>query len=253
MAAGVMGPRKFYVWMATACAAIAWGGFAGTYWLQLPAGTFDGPSIMHLHGAAFSAWTILLMWQAWLGHRRSLAQHRAWGMVGVVLGVSLIWLGLGVSIHTAIHEPLEQFDAARTFLSVPVTGIALFGVFFLAAVACVRSPEWHKRLMLLSTISILDAAVARVMYLILVESGPGARPGNGPPPPPDLAGEFITDAVPLALMLIGAAYDWRTQGRPHPAWLVGLMAMLAVALFRVYGSTTPQWLAVADGLMAFGR
>jgi hypothetical protein len=29
----------FYVWMAAVCALIAFGGFAPTYWLQLPAGT----------------------------------------------------------------------------------------------------------------------------------------------------------------------------------------------------------------------
>ena len=30
----------FYVWMAVACLLVAFGGFAPTDWLQLPAGTF---------------------------------------------------------------------------------------------------------------------------------------------------------------------------------------------------------------------
>ena len=32
----------FYVWMAAACALMAFGAFAPTYWLQLPAGTLVG-------------------------------------------------------------------------------------------------------------------------------------------------------------------------------------------------------------------
>jgi hypothetical protein len=34
--------RWFFVWMAGACALVAFGGFAPTFWLQLPAGTFVG-------------------------------------------------------------------------------------------------------------------------------------------------------------------------------------------------------------------
>jgi hypothetical protein len=46
--------RLFYVWMAVVCALVAFGGFAPTYWLQLPAGTFVGSPLVHIHGALFS-------------------------------------------------------------------------------------------------------------------------------------------------------------------------------------------------------
>ena len=48
--------RYFYVWMAGLCALIAIGGFAGTYWLQWPVGTFVGSRLIHLHAALFTAW-----------------------------------------------------------------------------------------------------------------------------------------------------------------------------------------------------
>ena len=50
--------RWFAVWMAGAFVLIAFGGFAPTYWLQLPAGTFVGSPLLHLHGLLFSAWTL---------------------------------------------------------------------------------------------------------------------------------------------------------------------------------------------------
>src|SRR5216683_1634767 len=81
--------RYFYVWMAAACALVAFGGFAPTYWLQLPAGTFVGPPLLHLHGALFSAWTLLLLSQTVLAANGRLGHHRAWGLVGIALASAM--------------------------------------------------------------------------------------------------------------------------------------------------------------------
>lgn len=54
---------RFYIWMAAACALVVFGGFAPTYWLQLPGGTFVGPPLLHIHGILFSAWPLLLLLQ----------------------------------------------------------------------------------------------------------------------------------------------------------------------------------------------
>jgi len=45
---------KFYVAMAGVFVAIAFGGFFGTYWLQVARGTFTGSPLLHLHGLLFS-------------------------------------------------------------------------------------------------------------------------------------------------------------------------------------------------------
>ena len=55
--------RWFYVWMAGACALIAFGGFAPTYWLQLAPGTFIGSPLLHLHALLFSAWPLFFLLQ----------------------------------------------------------------------------------------------------------------------------------------------------------------------------------------------
>ena len=54
---------RFYVWMAGICALIAFGLFAPTYWIQIPAGTFTGAPLVHLHGLLFSAWTLFFLAQ----------------------------------------------------------------------------------------------------------------------------------------------------------------------------------------------
>ena len=46
---------RFYPGLSAACLGIAVVGFMPTYWLQLAPGTFDGPSLVHLHAWLFSA------------------------------------------------------------------------------------------------------------------------------------------------------------------------------------------------------
>jgi hypothetical protein len=43
-------------------------------------------------------------------------------------------------------------------------------------------------------------------------------------------------------------YDWRRRGKPHPAWIVGLVAITAVVVLRGPLSTAPGWLAFAESL-----
>jgi hypothetical protein len=237
----------FYVWMAAVCALVAFSGFAPTYWLQLPAGTFVGPPLLHLHGALFFAWTMLLLSQTTLAANGRLDHHRAWGLVGISLATAMVVIGLAAAINTLTTGLAAGYgDSARAFLILPVSAISLFAGFFVAAIANIQRPETHKRLILLATISLLQAAIGRVFFVLATGGGPGLRPGLGPPPP------LIIGLVPsliLELMIVaGIVYDWRTRGRPHPVWLIGAAVMTTVILLRGPLSVTPAWLAFADAL-----
>lgn len=240
----------FYVWMAMACVLIAFGGFAPTYWLQLPAGTFVGPPLLHLHGLLFSAWTLFLLSQATLAARGQLSHHRAWGLLGISLATALVIIGVITAIHSLKHGLAAGYgDRSRAFVIVPLSGIGMFAGFFCAAIVNIKRPEAHKRLMLLATISLLAAAVARVFIVMIVGGGPGIRPGLGAPPPMSIA---LVPSLLLQLMVVaGMVYDWRTRGRPHPAWLVGMVVMTAVILLRGPISATSAWLSFADMLAHF--
>jgi len=218
------GAGYFYVWMAGICAFIAFGGFAETYWLQLLAGTFvpSGP-LLHLHAGLFSAWTILLLSQTWLAAHDRLDNHRAWGLVGISLATALIFVGVATAIHSMMTRTGADGEAARRFLIVPITAIGGFAILFAAAVANIGRPDWHKRFMLIATFSLLQAAVARVFFLLSTGGGPGARPGLGP-------------AAPVATSLAGSG-----------------VVMVALQLIRVPLSDTPQWLAFAGSLGSFAR
>src|SRR5512146_1864662 len=212
----------FYFWMAAACALFAWGAFSATYWLQLAAGTFvGGTPVMHLHAALFFSWTLLFMWQTWQAANGRIERHRAFGVAGVSLATAMVIIGLTLALASVREFQAHGFgDRAKSFFVLPFTGITLFAIFFVAAVANISRPEWHKRFMLVATVSLLQAAAGRVGFLINSGGGgPGLRPGTVAPPP-QFAG--FQGAVMVSLFLVaGAIYDWRTRGRPHPVYLIG--------------------------------
>ncbi len=239
--------RLFYVWMAAACAVVAFGGFAPTYWLQLPAGTFVGSPLVHIHGALFSSWTLLLLSQTLLVANGRLRNHPAWGLAGISLATAMVFMGLAAAIQTLTAGLRAGYgDHSRAFLILPVSGMVLFAGFFIAAIANIQRPEAHKRLMLLATITLLQAAMARIFFVLITGGGPGLRPGLGPPPP--LAIGLVPSLITELLIVAGLVYDWRTRGRPHPVWLIGAAVTTAAILLRGPLGGTHGWLAFADGL-----
>lgn len=238
----------FYVWMAGICALIAFGAFAPTYWLQVPAGTFIGPPLLHVHAALFSAWTLLLLSQTVLAANGRLEHHKAWGLAGISLASVMVVVGLAVAIlSTRLGLSKGYGDRSLAFMIVPFTAIGAFAGFFIAAIANLNRPEVHKRLVLLATISLLQAALARVFFVLATGGGPGMRPGLGPPPP--LAIATVPTLLLTALIIAGMVRDWRVRGRPHPAWMIGGAVYLAIGLLRVPLSTTPAWLHFAGALV----
>lgn len=247
------GTGYFYVWMAGLCTFIAFGGFAATYWLQLAAGTFVGSPILHVHGLVFSAWPLLLLSQTILAANGRMEHHRAWGVFGVALATAMVFLGLTVAIR-GLNARLAagDGDVERAFMLMPLGAITIFAGLFIAAIVNVKRPEWHKRLILAATCAVLFASVGRVGFLVATHGGgPGMRPGLAPPP------SFQTvapDGVLMSLVLmIGVIYDWRTRGRPHPAYLVAIGVFLTHALVGPIISHTQGWYAAMDALATLGR
>ena len=239
--------RLFYVWMAATCALVAFGGFAPTYWLQLPAGTFVGSPLVHIHGALFSLWTLLLLSQTVLVAKGRLNNHRAWGLAGISLATAMVMIGLAAAIQTLNTGLAAGYgNDSRAFLILPVSAIILFAGFFIAAIANIHHREAHKRLMLLATISLLQAVMGRVFFVLVTGGGPGLRPGLGPPPP--LVIGLVPSLLTELLIVAGLLYDWRTRGRPHPVWLIGAGVTTAVILLRGPLSGTSGWLWFADAL-----
>src|SRR3954454_2158223 len=242
--------QSFYVFMAATCLAVAFMGFAPTYWLQLAPETFIGTPLLHLHAVLFSTWPVYLLVQTTLAARGLVGRHRAWGLFGVSLATAMVFVGFAVANDVLATRLAAGYgDAARAFHIASISMITLFGGFVFVAVLYVSRPEIHKRLMLLATASMLAPAIARVFFALSVGIGPGLRPGLGPPR--TVESVLMPALIADALIGAGVIYDMRTRGRPHPTYLIGGAILLAVQVLRLPLSTTRWWFAIAGFLARF--
>jgi len=243
----IAGDESFFVGLALACLTVAVVAFAPTYWLQLPAGTFIGGGLIHLHGWLFTAWMLLLLGQSWLAARGNLRHHRAWGMAGIALASAMVCVGTLVAvISMKLHLDQGHGDRARQFLIVPLMSMVTFPAFFALAIANARDTAAHRRYLFVATASLLGAAIARVFFLAFNGMGPGLRPGLTAP----LTVTQTLGPVMMSNLVIvaGMVHDWRVHGRPHRAWWVGLSTLLTIELLRTPIAASAVWLHFADWL-----
>jgi hypothetical protein len=154
--------RIFYVGMSLAVIAMVLAGFAKTYFLRSYFVTTPLPLTTRIHGAAFTAWVLLFLAQSTLvaAHRTDI--HRKLGWIGAALAVFMTGIAVRTAIN-AVHAAVVccNADLARGFLIIPIADAIVFGVLVGYAVVNRRDTGTHKRLMLLATLAILDAATGR--------------------------------------------------------------------------------------------
>ena len=226
--------RRFYTAMAIAILATVLVGFAQSFYLRplFPGTPSPSERVFYAHGVLFTSWILLLIAQTSLIASGRTALHRRIGPYGAALAVAMVLVGIYVALVAAkrpggyigIPEPPLQF------LIVPFVDVVLFGTFVALAIVKRRDPQSHKRLMLLATVNLVTAAIAR--FPVVVDAGP-------------VAFFALTDAFIVAL----AVWDLRTRGRLHSVTLWGGLATIVSQPLRLALSGTDPWLAFA-GWMA---
>ncbi|MES2306482.1 MAG: hypothetical protein V4558_13320 [Gemmatimonadota bacterium] len=212
-------------------------GFSTTLFIPLARGTFHAPPIVEIHGALFFSWLLLLVCQAQLVRTRRLPTHRRLGWVGAGLAVAMAASGVAVDILVT-HRDLAagQGDLARgQFLNILIEMVIFLGL-VVAAVLCRRKPGWHKRLILLATISVLGPAWLRFRHFL-----------------PWVGNPFVTfSLIADAALLVAIGHDLRTTRKVHPAYLWAGSAMFAIHCAELFLSDTGPWLATARLLLGEG-
>ena len=193
--------RLFFSGMALASALMLFLGFLPSYFnrsAELPPLT----PLYQLHGAVFTAWIVLLVAQTALVAGRRTDIHRTLGVAGALLATVVFVVGAAVSVETLRRNGGPPGSDPRKFFAIPLGDIIVFGVLVGGAVLQRQRSDTHKRLMVLATISILTAAVAR----FLGQVGMGGAPSLF----------FGTDILVLALVA-HAICRKRSDDRDHRA------------------------------------
>jgi hypothetical protein len=227
--------RAFYLGMALAIVLAVYVGFARSFFLRPLFPGWPSPSepIFYVHGIAFSAWCVLLVVQSGLVAGGHTALHRRLGVWGAALAGLMVALGTHAALVGA-RRPSGYIGVpvpALRFLAVPIFDMLLFGSFVALAIVRRRDSQAHKRWMLLATLNLVTAAIAR---------WPGVAGGS------PLLFFALSDLFLVPLLV----WDWKTRGRLHPATAWGGAATLLSQPLRLVVSGTPAWLAFASWLVS---
>lgn len=223
--------RRFYLLLTLVLIGMVVKGFWPSYYGSLFGGGAGASRawVMHLHGAIYSGWMLLLLLQVVLAATGRVAAHRRVGTFGIGYGAAVLVIGLIVTWAAPIMHIRSgnwTVDRAAGFMILPLFDMVLFAGFFGGAVFYRRKPEIHKRLILAATVAVVFAAVARM---------------NLPPP--------LFYFVWMAPMLAGVVFDWVTRRRVHPVYLISIAAM-TVAFARVFLMENEAWLRIGRGLLS---
>jgi len=142
-------------------------GFAQTYYL---AGVFQAPlpsRIVHIHGAAFSWWMLLLIAQTSLVAAGRVDIHRRLGIAGFLLGCLMVLLGVLAATDSLVRAAGPPGRDVQAFYIVPMMGMVIFATLLAFAFRLRRDPAAHKRLIYIATTALLIAAVSRWPFAIV--------------------------------------------------------------------------------------
>ncbi len=232
--------RRFFSGYALALLATVLIGFAQTYYLRplLPAPARELrplTPLVHLHGALFTGWLLLLVAQTRLVAARRVDLHRRLGIGGAVVAGAMLVVGILTALEAAARGAAPPGLDPLRFMVAPIASIALFAVLVAAAIFARRDPQSHKRWMVLANVALLPPALARWMIFYL---------GLGPPVVIAVASLFL---VPLVV------WDLRRWKRLHPVTIWGGLLVVLSGPARFALGQTDAWLAFATWAVGLVR
>jgi hypothetical protein len=207
-------------------------GFAHTYYM---AGVFHAPLpnlLIHVHAVVFSAWIVVFIAQISLVSAGRTDLHRRLGLLGFGVACLVVLLGLMASADRLERHAApggETAVAARTFYAIPTADMLAFSVLIYFGFRERSHPAAHKRLMLIATVAILDAAFVR--WPIPVSWWHR-----------DMHAADVCCYI-LLLLLIG--YDLWSLKKIHRATLWATMFLVVLHQLRVPIGRTAPWQAFA--------
>jgi hypothetical protein len=226
--------RIFFSAMIVALWAAVLYGFARTYFLAGMLSASLPNHLIHIHGAAFTLWMVLLVVQSALISAKKVAWHRTLGMAGMGLAVAMVVLGVLAATDSLRRGAAPLGLDAKTFFVIPISAIAMFAVLVYFAYRARRKPAVHKRLILIATIDIAGAAFARWPIAILQAKPP------------------LLNLVTLAFLLAIVGYDLVSLRRVQKTTIWASLFVMVVQLVRVPIGFTPAWHSFATWVAGKG-
>ena len=218
----------FFLTMAVLILGTVFLGFAKTYFL---AGMFRAPLpswVIQVHGAAFTAWTLLLILQTSLVSAGRLDVHRRLGMAGFGLACAMVILGAMAGTDLLRRNGATFGVNAKAFYAATLGDMVIFGTLVYFAYRARFNPSAHKRLILIATTTLMEAAINRWPFAIL-ERAP-----------------FMIDVFAYTFLLLLVAYDLWSTRKIHRATLWGGLFLVIMQQLELPIGKTALWQSFAS-------
>ena len=210
-------------------------GFGPTYYL---AGVFRAPlpsRIVHIHGAVFSTWMILLVVQTGLISTRRVEWHRKLGVAGFVLACGMVLTVLLTAADFAMRAKAKpNSEALLTLLVVPFTDAAAFAVLAGLAYALRKNAAAHKRLIIIATAGLTRAALVRWHVPILFQH------------------QLAAYTATYVFLVLLATYDLWSTRKIHRATIWGSVFLILMGQIGGFIGPTAPWHAFAHWVQSLG-
>lgn len=202
---------RFFFVMACVMAATIVAGFAFNF--AVGRSSFALPWLVHFHAWVMMGWLGLYVTQNFLVFSDNVALHRRLGWLSVLFVPAIVVMGLLItrlSLQTTGGPPF--FDQNEFLISNSLQLLAMVGL-VASAIAVRKDTGWHRRLMFCGFAILTGPGIGRLLPM------PFLIP---------YAWWIGSIAMPLLFPVIGILADRKRYGRAHPAWFVGIGAVLAM-------------------------
>ena len=124
------------------------------------------PFLLWIHGAAFTSWVAFFIAQSGLVRIRKVSWHRFLGWFGATLAATMVVLGTVIAIIMARFDAVQlHMSGTDAFLSIPFFDMLAFGTAIALAIYWRTNPEFHRRLLFIATVCLMDAPLGRFDFL----------------------------------------------------------------------------------------
>jgi hypothetical protein len=214
--------RYFYFCMSLVLALIVALGFSRTVDDSLFHASPPRPLLLWIHGAAFCTWVIFFIAQSALVRVRKVSVHRLLGWFGAGLAAVMVGLGLTIAVvMTRFDTVVLQQKGVASFLSVSFADMLMFASCIALAIRWRKKPEYHRRLVLIASCVLMDAAIARFDLVFAY----------------NLFYPFVD-----FLIVLGVLRDWAVDKRVHKVYLYALPSLIVVQSLAMYvWRINPKW------------
>jgi hypothetical protein len=227
--------NRFFVGMSLLLLATVMVGFAKSYFL---AGFIRAPlpnKLIHVHAFLFSCWILLLIAQASFISANRFNLHRQFGLFGFGLACGMVVVGLMAATDSMTRIRMVGPIDMRTFYAVPMFDVIVFAALIFFAYRWRHDPATHKRLILIASITIVDAATGRDPMTIITHL------------------PYLNNVFTQFYTVLLAGFDlWYLKRILRATLTAGLFSIVMLLVAIPVGGTRP-WMAFANWMLEIAK